>query len=82
MKKIATSIFNLMFSNGLYKAGGAFLLVIICTLLAGIDGMEWMDIVALVPIYYITLVILVFIVFAWIINPLKDLKKKRTENGK
>lgn len=82
MKKVAVFLFNLLFANGMYKVGGALLLMMVLTVLAGIDGLEWFDDVVLVLAGYAGIVILLYIAYAWVINPIRSLKEKRAKKRK
>lgn len=58
------------------------LLGVLFTALSNISGLEFMEVVALVPIAYVLWIVLLFMAYAWVINPIRELKERRKNKGK
>jgi hypothetical protein len=71
-----------LLASRLYRAGACMLLGVLFTALSNISGLEFMEVVALVPIAYVLWIVLLFMAYAWVINPIRELKERRKNKGK
>lgn len=50
--------------------------------ISNITGLEFFNIMSLIPLAYVFWLTLLFIAYAWVINPLKELKERRKNKDK
>lgn len=73
MKKFIQSLI----ASRLYRLGFCLILSVIFGALSNIPGMEFMTTVMLIPLAYVVWLALVLMAYAWVINPIKELKERR-----